>query len=801
MVIRRTSSIQDRTGNWASQSDNFDPIYPDPKLQPEPEVVEGNLNATGATPLKPTLKWTKKLRWDMIEKSKNGSICKVEITDTDRTKIPEYNDSAYGFFINSTTAIRNFIQVVKLKQGEAFEGEGSDYTDNRICLFSGFMRSPVEINTQGDVFTLTYRGIEEIFDFYKMNGIITFNLESGINGIVSGTQDNIKHISGPLIFNKNGVPDQLDQSALSATITTGPAEIGGGDLDAPLFNRSGFGPVKWWNMFDIVKYLQRWYFETNTLDTLLPNQFFEILRLLRQWVEFDLFPKGAVRPFKYETELSLIVPVNLEITAMGLWESFVHIIDQTKEFLPIFHYLPDGKVSIAFGPKDVDAIDGSFAHTIKRGALNQARNLDDILLDSEIVLNREWGNLGRVVVEGAPTRINTLIAAKTLNDDSDTKMSNTDQSLVASNGDVDFSNRMSFVMLEDLEKTNGSRHIVLRAVNVNMIGAKITDIIPAGDINETENLELFKTLKGLTILSSIEPSFSDRTKHNELRYSITISKPINRTDISSGNIEVHPTGLDGAQEFYAIIPALKNDLIQMQLISGDFGGLGLVALGDQAEGWGQYLDNSNIFSTFTDDSEIWTNPNGLKTLPLVFLRCAVETEYRIKGISEISGYDPKEHDTLYIRNDSYRLSLSFRDDIFKSVAFSDKTNPFGKFEAVSSGYIDNADGSLDAQRKKPMEDIQARSQNILNKFIFPQFSGKLNLHGIREMFSPGHLIKEIKGESGNNANNRSFNMSTNINTVRFFRLPQKTQLLIGTQPDRSNQIRENDESVFKAFDF
>jgi len=384
---------------------------------------------------------------------KNGSTCIFRIDDPVNNKLSDWgldpatiNDSYTGFFYDKTISPRYRAMIVMLGKGKSVPASGSftnpiySADDDNIVLWSGFNKTGAELSAgggPGDKIRMTFSGIEQAINDLSVNGIIGWELYSGIHDINSGTLQSLQETLGKVdtgafnntfhsyaykaIFNEGGRPDQMDFSSFPNTFpenTLSEEQQTGAAINNRYFNKAGEGPVIYWTIADIIFYLELWYVEVSTnLDQKLPDTFDIKTKFSDYVIVSDDIP----------TELFNEIPTDLNLEGLGVFDAFVEVMRHSTRFDIAGGYDIDGKFKFRFDPKLETTSTGvtirtaeKFEITLSRGNFGDTYNRNKIVNNSTINVNRENSRIGRVIVIGDRVRINTMFTtlanAKNLED-------------------------------------------------------------------------------------------------------------------------------------------------------------------------------------------------------------------------------------------------------------------------------------------------------------------------------------------------------------------------------------------------
>lgn len=738
---------------------------------------------------------------------KNGSTCTFRVDDPVNNKLSDWgkdpattNDAYLGFFYDRTVSPRYRAMVVMLGKGSTVPSANPVYSanGNNVVLWSGFNKTGASLDlggSPGDKIKITLSGIEQAVNDLTVNGIIGWELYSvmldNLNNFAVNTSQSASTIqtnafeftfhsySYKAIFNEGGRPDQMDfvdfpadsDGVKGPTAAKSEEQTTGATLTRRYFNKAGEGPVKYWTIGDILLYLSLWYIKTDEdLDQKLPDTF-DIKTKFN-----DYILQSAQMPPEIFSE----VPTDLNLEGLGVFDAFVEVMRHSTRYDISGGYNFDGKYKFDFVPKLDITGTGVTIRTgekieipMSRGQVGANYDENKIVNNSSINVNRENARIGRVIVIGDRVRINTLFTtlANTNKDDVDFEAprlsdnKDTYIQLTPSFIEDDEWNKYFELYTKDTLNDNGIPGVVFNFSTLNalkdqsnMFMKKMLPLI-SDDLNGDTKIDIVDSFEVPTIERDIKSSFSEEHTLKQDKGVFVTDKIIVRNEDQPDPAE---TNAEDGFDWMFVIPQEKSAVVKGRIASNSKRAgshLLVYPAPKQAAAFNEVFERTKMFNRIDSGGALVKSLSGRSPIPL-FVRVALVTQYRLKGISKITlathgiDFDPKKHATKVINDDRFKLNLTFNDATYSTSKTNKKGNENnpdtlnGSFITIPDGFIPRRDGSADPQRTEPIVNIQKEADGWLDRLVnIPQNSGTLNLRSIQKGIKVGQFIEQIEGGS------------------------------------------------------
>lgn len=663
---------------------------------------------------------TKKIVPTKVFINEDTSICKSVYVDKTIDRLYSL-DSILGVDYDQYTKGRQFIFVAN-EPGVLdadLPAEGAAYT-SKLPIFIGYNKPGAAIDFNSVRMSPEWVGIEELLNEIKISGIYT-------NAVNSPTITSDRSLSSErCVFNESGRKDRSEYEDNT--------EIGGAKY---FFNKSGIGQTKFWSLKNILLYI-KWFYCTASspiiaLDT--GDRGLNLINYVADYINFDLARMN-------ETDLPDIEPMDFDIEGLGVLDAIKKVLKESKKYMLYKAYRIDGKVTIGYRAKfHTDRFAEDNPMLLRIGVQNAATASTNLINSANINLNRETKNIGRVIVLGDYLRINTLCSTLAYSGFSD-NLSSSYESYVSSGGLSAFTDRLRMILTStNLIETWQQNYAI---ENGNMLTLTLADL--SADMTsyngETTSLKLFDGLKLLEFKREFLTGNTTIEGEQVRDIGVYIAKPSDPYDFD-GTDYIQPLVNDGSTSYYFIAPAESlQDVFSVKhnedknksslIVCEANGGEQNINSDTGKTPFGEYqytstVEVSDIASSFFGGYSA-SNP-----IP-IFIRTNVRTDYRIKGIAQIAGYEPTIHSTEIVEDMDFKLSISHKDATYDGGAFTNNTN----------GFLDPLDETI-------LEKIQYKAQSILDKYRVIQNSGFADFNGYQVYIKVGDWSDKFTG-SGRDIN-------------------------------------------------
>jgi len=714
--------------------------------------------------------FTKKLSVKSFLQNKNGSTATVDIVDDIDAEIKDYDvifedddegdptdtiKKSFGVDYGRTLALRHFIIVVKCQaddldnnplptEGELYKttGGASERLKNSTVVFSGYTEL-LTVNVFDQSGTLTYRGIENILNDIIINGTISYDMIAGVGvSFLRNSNSFVRlNLGEKTIFNEGGLPDQLITGGLK---NSNSDIVGGTAIFLPFFNKSGFGPTKYWTMKEMLKYVLTGYVSDREDTSILQidrDRHFGQIDKVKSFLNFSLTVLDDV------VGLSVKEPHDIDITGQGVLEALNTLVDKTATHFMKFVYDSDGRFGIEIKAKDVQNQNSKHLPLeLSAGSLGSEYLDENIIENSSLTFNRQNSNVGRVIVYGAKLRINTLITTfgNSVTGAKFPKLSKKPNELDPSSGLITFKDHLDFVVVKDTTPEKGIKEVIYKMNTFNFVDSHSTILsfnrrvtgtgITKEQLNEDDDkyTAFFEELSAPMISKKLNVAFDD----------ITTSQSI---DVQTWTAQKISTD-DGVQ-FIELLPLNASEIgqvLKVQIKDGKKGTISVTSVGSKSATATPATDK---LKDMEDASELESSiPAGkvfldeiiTNNLIPLFMRLSITCDYRIKGIASATealqgfDFDPKTHKTEKVYDESFKLAIQFKDATYSSTQKA--------FVALTDGFLSGSSGET-----KPLEAIQQKAKDLLDKYVtIPQNTGSVTISGAQDRVQVGDTIKQIK---------------------------------------------------------
>ncbi|PCJ55329.1 MAG: hypothetical protein COA79_21035 [Planctomycetota bacterium] len=708
----------------------------------------------------PTYVYTNKVKAKYIEISKKKSVCSIMLNDKSINEISEY-DGQYGVGLNSNVDGYEFFLVLAEPDGDDIPIEGN-YEDNKVVLFSGYNRCSYAVALGQKHLSAGYVGIEEITNEIKIDGILEVDHSYTSSSILSGEigSNQVKFYTRKTIFNEKGLRDcfngQLKVETTTRDNSSGVVSTSMGKFS--VFDKTGIANTTHWNCAQILEFIINVYFLENI----------DIRKLLDQKDRIEFISKFARIDISNinNSDLSEMTPIDFDLTGMGFLEAVYKILDESRRYSISKRYETDGiaKIGLRANSKTQRATDNDSDVPIKIpiGEANKPAKRTDIFEKGNVNLNRENKSVGRVVVRSGHLWINTLASTWYINPVFPHASSSTESYVSVGHSDS-FSSHPHLVCTDYTESKKGIPSQTYHMMNSRLVGDWLASDLGVNlvDFNESLDQNIFLNEKILEIKPFLFKPYSHSGALSTEDMGVYTALPVAKSDGEYSPVI--------NEEFIFIQPIIgsKDDdwKIAFKYKAGNFGEFVAYAGADKDTSesgkhrFKEYIDNSPVPSTskYPENRGVVT-----KEIPL-YVRCAVKTDYRLRGIAEIPSYDPKKHRTVYVDDNEIEFALQYRDYYYDE----------GGWVELPNGWLSDGKAEVEALSK-----LQKKSEAILDKLIYVANSGFVNLNGVQFSIKVGDMIDEFEGT------NRSFDFEAIINKVSYNLELKRTAISYGAKHDR-----------------
>lgn len=695
-----------------------------------------------------TFTCTKKIRPQKIFISEKLSTCMSIYVDKDVDRLYTY-DSLLGIDYDAYTKGRQFILVADETEvlDASLPASGDSYTSKEV-LFCGYNKPGGAIDFNSVRLTHEWVGIEELLNEVKISGIYT-------NSVNSETETSTRSLSSArCIFNEDGNKDRSQ--------ITESSEIGGAKY---FFNKSGIGQTEFWSCKNILLYIKWFYCTANSPIIALDSgdRGLNLINYISNYINIDFERMN-------ETDLPDIDPMNLDLEGMGVLDAIKKVLKESKKYMLYKAYRCDGKVTIGYRSKIAVTTTERFPEDnpmlFRIGVQGASTASTNLVNAGNINLNRETKNVGRVIVLGDYLRINTLCTslaystfASNLSSDPDT------YSAVA--GLTTFTDRLALVLTatHHLETWQQNYQVIptnMLSVALSDIGANMTTYN-----GESTSLKIFDGLKCLEFSREFIVGGVTEVEGKKVRdmgcfialpstpYDYNGTDYIQALRYDDTNYYYYITPLESVQNNFSLKHEDKKNRSAIILCEAN-GGKDNINADTGKTPFGEY-QYSSIVPYFNIAIRFFDGYDDSNPVPL-FIRTNVRTDYRIKGIAQIAGYDSDIHSTEIVEDMDFKLSINYKDATYDGA---------GNFTNVTNGFI-NADDDLILQK------IQAKAEALLEKYTVIQNSGFVDFNGYQNYIKVGDWSDKFTGSG------RDINTPVVVNTITFDLTKKLTTVAFGS---------------------
>lgn len=756
-----TSNIADSIGGAGQQIVSpLDSTDKSPYLDPQTEHSVARVFQAQANATFPEHVYTNKIKASQINISKKYSKCSVVIQDSDLTQIADY-EGQYGIGLNSNIDGYDYMLVLSEDSKANIETSGI-YLADKIVLFSGYNRGTYAADLDDLYLTCKYTGIEEMLNEIKIDGILEVDHSHMSTELLSGeiTPQQTKYYNNKAIFNENGEKDLFD-GYVEADFVHEDLDLQvvakGRDI-VSVFDKTGLQTTHHWNCLDIILYLIGIYHD-KCFDIRVKLEQQYRMEYATRFVRFDI---GSI----LRSDLDDMIPIDFNLTGMGLLDAIYKIADESRKYSISKRYESDGValVGLRANGKAQRQSDnsGDIPLKLQIGEYQAAAVRLDGVESANINMNRENKSVGRVVVRSGHLWINTISTTwgSNVQDPIDSN-SKTSKNLAAYSN---FSGHLSLMCSDYTESKTGvpaqTYHIITSFMLDKYLGADIG--MTLSDFNETLDYEIFETEKIASIKSSLFLPYGN--SGSRLLEDMQVYTAYMKQNTSESKWS--PVLEDGSDRFHFIQP-----------IAGGQDDRFKIAIKHRSKGFGSFIVYSNAdkndnglsehkFKEYIDNSEVpaankYSKNRGVDTneIPL-YIRCSIKTDYRLKGIAEIAGYDSYKHRTIYVDDNEVNFAIQYKDKTYDG----------------NGGWVNLADGFIDGvgtAEKTALAGLQSKAEAVLFKYTNTANSGTTTLNGCQSAFKPGDMIDEFQGTG------RGFDFEAIINKVSLDLIERKTIINYG----------------------
>jgi len=763
-----TNIVDLEAGDGSKVSNPVDSTEITPWLDPQTEHSVARVFSSTTSGI-PTYVYTNKVKAHYIDISKKRSTCSVTIQDDTLDQIVDY-DGNYGIGLNSNVDGYDYLLVLA-ESSKANITTAGNYANDKIVLFSGYNRGSYSIDLDEKRVSGGYVGIEEMLNEIKVDGILEVNHENApssqnLNGDIGTHQ--VNYYDCKVIFNEKGVPDNfIGQLKYSYTINRDSTPPVVGLTSVGVFDKSGLQEAGFWNCEEILDYLMAVYLSHNPELRLFLDQA-DRLDYVSKFLGFDY---GSLS----RSDLADIEPKDFDITGMGLLDAIYKVLDQSRRYSVSKKYKQNGKAIIGLraNSKAQRIADNSsdIPYKLQIGEAGAAAVKLDIVESANLNLNRENKSVGRVVVRGGYLHINTLIT--TWGDNTVTPAaSNSKTAYSAASNSENFTDHLNALAVDYTASKKGVPSQTYNIINTGMRGDLLNAnlSVTLADFNETIDQEIFKTEKLVEIKPFLFKAYSEASSRPTEELAIYVAHPKEDSDLKESPI----LSVSGTNFIYIQpIEGGKDEQLKMRAKFKADGKAEFVITSsadkkdeDRTEHrFKEYIDNSTVPQPLK-----YPTSRGIDTpeIPL-YIRCAVKTDYRLRGIAEIAGYDDDKHRTLYIDDrEAVNIALQYKDKTYDGE---------GGWDNLTDGWIDGA-GTAE---KLVLSKLQSQAEAILDKYAgSPQNSGYVELNGCQHAMKPGDMIDEFE-ETAGTTGDRGFDFEAVVNKVGYDLVERKTIINFGAK--------------------
>lgn len=700
----------------------------------------------------------RKISVNTVTISEYTSVCESIIVDDTKYKISSY-DTLYGIDYASYTKGRQFIIIVD-QTGVAdaslpAHNDAYSATD-KVVIFSGYNKPGSSLDVTDLRVHMDWIGVENLLNEVKIAGCYVKNVAtpswpaSGSVGLKVLSNDKC-------IFNEDGRGDLNTQ-------------VGKGETGKYYFNKSGMKHSTTWTLEKILRYVVKWYTKSDSELIALDNRLgLNLITYISNYIDFDL---GDIS----NTDFANIVPYDFSLEGLGVLEAIQKIFEESKKYVLYKGYCNNGAVTLTYKTKYADATSRGAddqAMRVRIGQLDTAEDDTVLYNGANINLRRETKNIGRVVVMGDFLGINTLATscgypAQGSGSAFSGNFSSSLKEYSAIGGLTTFTDRMALVLTDTqrVDDINEQRYV---AIPTNLMSVTIADV--TADLNqyhtvdqqEAETTKLFSSLKACKINRFLDQGTITEQSEKVKDIGVYIAHP-SETEVRDPETinYVYPTIKVDSDEFYYITPIENQDCgIDAKIDTENHGSILIYGTNlDVNDESGMTNFREYLYKSELEHYEAgygYANYNISNPAP-IFARVNIQTDYRIKGISTIDDFDVNVHETVYVQDDDFKLSLNYKDATFDGA---------GSFSNVTNGFINASDNTV-------LQKLQEKADSILEKYRVIQNSGFNNLDGVQFYFKVGDWINKFEGY------NRDIETPLLVTSIIFDFQQKKTTLTFGS---------------------
>lgn len=721
-------SMRDKNGNPLANTDSG-----------QAELLDRNANHVVYTKFEDTASigsyaCDRNISASTVSISEYTSVCETILVDETKTKLSSY-DTLYGINYASYVKGRQFIIIVD-QTGVAdasLPADGAAYSaENQVVIFSGYNKPGIALDFNALRVHMDWIGVENLLNEVKIFGCYTKNVTTP-NWPASGSVGLKVLSNNKCIFNENGRGDLNSENLKS-------------DVGKYYFNKSGMKHSTVWTLEKILRYVVEWYTKVDSELIALDNRLgLNLIAYIGNYIDFD-YRDLEISGF------ADIVPYDFSIEGLGVLEAIQKIIEESKSYCMYKGYCNNGAVTISYQSKYADTTNRGTEvdqpMLIRIGALNDVADGTILYNSANIKLNRETKNIGRVIVAGDFLAINTLATSCAYPQEGSKEafsglFSTNKDTYSAIGGLTTFTDRMALVLTDTqrVADINEQRYV---AIPTNLMSLTIADV--TADLNqyqtasfqEADTTKIFDTLKACKINRFLDQGTITEQSVSRRDVGVYIGHPSDNEVRSPETLEyVYPTIKVASDEFYFITPIENQDVgIEAKIDTDEHGSI--LIYGNSTD-----LNEDTGFTNFREylyKSEMlpfeaaygFSNYNVTNPAPL-WVRANIKTDYRIKGIATISGYDNAIHETMIVYDNDFKLSLNYKDATY---------NGAGSFSNITNGFINASDNTV-------LQKLQEKAEAILAKYRVIQNSGYCELNGVQLYFKVGDWIDKFVGSGRN----------------------------------------------------
>ncbi len=711
--------------------------------------------------------------------TKENSVCETDIEDITKTKIASY-DTLFGIDFDSYTKGRQYLIVVDYTgtADASLPADAAAYSaTDKVVIFSGYNKKGSAINHNEMRYHMDWVGVENLLDEIIISGCYIKNVVTPKWPGTSESLGTLKVLSNQkCIFNEGGRGDRMTEMSSAEMNPVAPIGI------HYYFNKSGIKHSGTWTLEQILRYVVENYCKSSSELIALDNRLgLKLISYISNYIDFDYSRISS-------SDFANIVPYDFSIEGLGVYEAIKKIINESKKYTLYKAYTSDGKVTLTYKIKNVDAtIRGTddFPMLLRIGVQDAVPDSTIVLNSADINLNREMKNVGRVIVMGDYLCLNTLMTTCAYTEYSadaafSGNFSTNLDTYSAIAGLTTFSDRVALAITdttysEVYEQTYLAVPINMLTLTISGLTADLNTYHTAGtDLNGVSNQEaestlVFNTMKACKINRFISRGTITEQGQDKQDVAVYAGFPFERVASGDSTTYFNPTNVESGTTFYYISPLNADGMIMdakiyesddkkersALIISEKMGGIESLTENAQTPFY-EYQYKSTL--EYFDISKTFTNYSSTKPIPL-FVRANIQTDYRIKGISSIANFDRDVHQTLIVYDDDFKLSLNYKDALY---------NGAGSFSNITNGYINASDSAI-------LQKLQEKSDALLDKYSVVQNSGTSELNGVQYHWKVGDWSDKFLGTG------RSIETPVIVDRIVFGFQQKKTNLFFGNR--------------------